>query len=178
MRKQPPSDGGCREYRIEEVFVSSCPCHAEQGCQGCHREGDNLLAHVTRSRDAGLLAKETTFLPMSRGAGMPGLPIAKETIFLPMSRGAGIPGLLTAKETLFLPMSRGAGIPGLLMAKEPLFPPMSRGAGMPGLPADTIALAKQGTVSAADKIRTENDFTKWASRGLSTRGVSPTQYEP
>jgi hypothetical protein len=69
------------------------------------------------------------------------------------------------KDTAFLPMSRGAGKPGLLIAKEPLFPPISRGAGRPGLPADTIALAKQGTVSAADKIRTENDFTKRASPG-------------
>src|SRR5258707_1348625 len=82
-----------------------------------------------------------------------------------MSRGAGRPGLLIVKEATLLPMSRGAGRPGLFIVKDTTLLPMSRGAGRPGLPADTIALAKQGTVSAADKIRTENDFTKSASPG-------------
>jgi hypothetical protein len=106
------------------------------------------------------LAAITTLLPSSLGKGTVGL--AAITTLLPSSLGKGTVGL--AAITTLLPSSLGKGTVGLAAITKLL--PSSLGKGTVGL-LDTIALAKHGTVSTADRTRTEKDFMAGASQGSS-----------
>jgi hypothetical protein len=105
------------------------------------------------------LAVNTTLLLRLFGKGTVGLEAI--TTLLPRLFGKGTVGLEAITTVLLRLFGKGTvGLAAITTVLLRLF-----GKGTVGL-LDTIGLAKQGTVSTADRARTENDFIARASPGV------------